>query len=272
MGIVVAIIFLVKKYFLVFITTIKEYCIYRLNFILWRVRAILSLFVTFFLWSAVLEKKNSFLHYQKPAFISYLLIAHIISTFIFGTRTVDIAAQINDGSIINYLLKPVSFFRLYFTKDLADKIINLFFSIIEIGLVIIFFKAPFSLSPNYLLFTIFIINALFISFFVNLMLSFIGFWTTEVWAPRFLFMMLVFFSAGYYFPLDILPQPLYQVVLTTPFAYLFYLPSKTFLGYRDSNQLLLFQLGFSFFWAWASWKLAVFMWKKGNKSFSFWAR
>ena len=191
-----------------------------------------------------------------------------------GTRTSDVAGDINDGRIINYLLKPVSFFSYIFTRDMADKLMNTLFVFIELGIVIVLFHPPLVTPNNHLgIALIFLVNGIFISFFINLLLSFIGFWTTEVWGPRFLFLMLVFFLSGSYFPLDLLPSTIYRLILLTPFPYLYYLPTKILIT-KDISQIPnLFQSFIvSSLWSLASWRLALFVWSKGNKSFSFWGR
>src|SRR3989338_11694161 len=105
-----------KKYLAVFLVTIKEYFVYRLNFILWRFRVVLNILLPLFLWSAVFDKSAVVGNYNMSQFISYLVYGNLIGTFVFGTRTFDISSDINDGKIINTLLKPVSFFNYHFAK------------------------------------------------------------------------------------------------------------------------------------------------------------
>src|SRR3989339_632651 len=255
----------------VFKTTIREYAAYRLNFILWRLRMFLNLLFNFFLWSAVFDTRSTFGPFPKHAMISYILYAYLISTFVLGSRTAEIGAYINDGTIINLILKPVSFFKYYFARDIADKVMNIVFALLELAIVIWLFNATLVLPQNIMLFALFFINGILISFFINLMLSFIGFWTPEIWAPRFLFIMLVFFISGSYFPLNLLPPPVYHALLVTPFPYLFFLPSLTLIGQID-GAVILFQLFFSYFWVVILYHLALYMWKTGNKNFSFWGR
>ncbi len=262
-----------RKYLTILKLSIKEYFAYRLSFILWRVRMFLSILITFFLWNSVFDKNASFAHYGKGSMLSYILFANVISNFVLGTRTTDIASEINDGTIINYLLKPLAFFKYYLTKDIADKLLNTFFVFFEMSIIIFLFKPPLIFPTNLLMALIFLVNGVFISFFINLILSFIGFWTNEVWAPRFLFIMLVSFLSGSFFPLDILPQPLFLILIATPFPYLFYLPTKFLLGDAGVKPIFIYlMIFFSFLWLFLSWQLAKFMWNKGLKTFSFWGR
>jgi len=259
-----------RKYWVVFTTTVKEYFVYRLNFIIWRLRVFLSFAITFFLWLAVFQDRIRFASYEKNYLLSYILYANILANFVLGTRTIDIAAEIIDGSIINRLLKPISFFKFYLCRDLADKLLNLVFVVVEVGLLVILFKTPLVTPKNWLVFFVFISSGTLISFFISLCLSFFGFWSNEVWSPRFLFLTMVFFLSGTYFPLDLLPRIIYYLLLLTPFPYLYYLPTQILLG--KVYQIGYWPLIISFFWLWLLGRITVYLWRTGNKNYSFWGR
>jgi len=262
-----------SKYWLVFVTTIKEYFVYRLNFIIWRLRMFLGFLITFFLWFSVFENRLTFGSYSKTQLISYIFFANIISNFVLGTRTIDIASDIVNGTIMNYILKPFSFFKYYLSRDLADKLLNFLFVVVEVSILIFLFHPPIIIPQStiyYLLMIIFLIIGTLISFFISLCLSFIGFWSNEIWAPRFLFLTLVFFLSGSYFPLDLLPATLYHLFLLTPFPYLFYLPTQILLGHLYLiNPLVIVS---SLFWLIFSGFFARYLWIKGNRSYNFFGR
>ena len=260
-----------QRYFQVFTVTLKEYFAYRLNFVLWRVRNILSTLITLFLWLGVFDTRVSFGSYSKERLLSYLLFSSLITTFVSSTRTSDLAYEIQSGGIMNLLLKPLSIFGYYASTDAADKLINAFFGILEFVLIVFFFKIPLVLPQQLSLSLLFLVFAVCISFSINLMLSFVGFWTPEVWAPRFLFMMLITFVSGTFFPLDLLPPLIYRILLFTPFPYLYFLPTKILID-GVQNTFFVQQLICSAGWAIVLFYLAKTMWKKGIKDFSFWGR
>jgi len=259
-----------KKYWRVFVTTVKEYFTYRLSFILWRFRNLLNLLIIFFLWNAVLEKQPVFGSYNKETFLSYIIFVNLIISFVMGTRTAEIANDIQNSSIINLLLKPVSFFKYNFIRDLADKVINLSFALLEAFFLISVFKVTIIFPKNIGLFLVIFVSSTLIAYFINLMLSFVGFWTPETWAPRFVFFMMISFLSGTYFPLDLLPSFIYRLLLLTPFPYLFYLPTRLLINKipPDINSLI---LG-SFAWVFLGYLITKAVWEKGNRDFSFWGR
>lgn len=259
-----------QKYLRIFEVTIKQYFVYRLSFVLWRLRMFINLIIVFFLWSAVFVHNQQVAGYDKASLLTYILFVNIISTLVMGTRTSDIANQINDGSVMNYLLKPFSFFKYYASQDVADKLLNVAFVFVEFAIIVLLFNPPIQMPQNILLGLTFLVAGLMISFFINMMLSFVAFWTTETWAPRFLYIMLIGFVSGSFFPLDLMPIGFYNFLLTTPFPYLFYFPTKIVLGFKDPQLYL--HLAISYLWVFLTWKLAKYMWNRGNRSFSFWGK
>ena len=98
----------------------------------------------------------------------------------------------------------------------------------------------------------------------------VAFWTAEVWAPRFIYFILVFVLAGNYFPLDIMPKGLYDFLLWTPFPYFIFLPAKIYLHGVDGNTWNIFLIGIA--WIFLTYFIARTLWKKGMKEFSFYGR
>ncbi|GAB4219568.1 MAG: ABC-2 family transporter protein [Candidatus Microgenomates bacterium] len=261
-----------KKYFLISQTVFKEYFTYRLNFILWRLRNLVSLFIPIFLWQAVLTKNQSL----QNQTLTYFLIIHLVSSLIASSTTSEIASIIQNGEIINLLLKPVSFFKYYFFRDLADKTLNFSFAIFEVLIVAWLIKFSFFSFIHFniykvIIFIYFLTLALFLNFFVSMLLSFIGFISPEVWAPRFIFMILLQVASGLFIPLDFLPKPIFNTLIFTPFFYFFYLPTKIIVSNQlnfDIN-LAIFSGGF---WVLIFFIILKFSFQKGLKTFSFWGK
>ena len=253
--------------------SVLEFFVYRLNFILWRVRNLLALLIKYFLWLAVFEKSNIVFGYTEQQMLTYVLLSNVMADIALSTRTADIAGEILKGDVINYILRPIAFFKYQVFRDLGDKFLNIGFSVTEVVLVLLIFKIPFFVQTNPVLYVAMAISILIgcvISFFVNMSMSFIAFWSNEVWAPRFVFIMLLLIFAGSFFPLDILPRWLYYAFFLTPFPYLFYLPTRIYLGMSFVN-VVPFLMGGSV-WCVLSYACAKMLWNKGLREFSFFGR
>lgn len=261
------------KYFTLFLVTVDQYFVYRLNFILWRFRVVLNIILIYFLWTALYQNSNRLFGYSQNEMLTYVLLISIFSDLVFSSRIHELGAEILTGDIINRLLKPMGFFKYLITKEIADKTINISFGIIEITVLIFLLKPTIQLPPDFFTMVVMIVHlfiGLALSFFLSFSVSMIAFWTAEIWAPRFIYFILVFVLAGNYFPLDILPKTFYNFLLLTPFPYFIFLPAQMYLkGLTDYNPLLL--IG-GITWIVIAYFFSSWLWKKGIKEYSFYGR
>lgn len=260
----------IKTYFLVARNTWDEALTYRLNFAVWRLRVFLSLISTYFLWLTLLPQGASIANYNQSLMLTYIVGGAIIYAIVMSTRAASVADDIVQGNLSNYLIRPVNYIWYYFSKDIGDKAMNIVFSLIEVSLVFILLHPPFFLQTNMLfLFSFFIaiIFAVIINFYMNMLLSFIGFFSSEAWAPRFIFFILLSFFAGSIFPLDILPYPLYFFLKLLPFSYLIYAPMKIYLGQLPLEQIL-FNIFLSGVWIVLLRFFVAKIWQKGLSKYS----
>lgn len=258
------------KYFLVAKNTWDEILSYRVNFLLWRVRAVITMLISYFLWTSVMPDQGTMFGYSKELMVTYVLLAPIIFSIVLSTRTHEISENINTGNLSLFLLKPFGYFKYWFSRDIGDKAMNSAFSLGEFLLFIFIVRPEIFIQTNFfyiLMFFISLILAIILMFFVGCLMSMVGFWSPEVWAPRFIFYTLVSFLAGSLFPLDILPPAVYEVLKFLPFAYLQYFPIKIYLGQVNLPEIL---QGFEITLIWTG---IVYLslrrvWNKGLKIFT----
>lgn len=256
-------------YFRVFANTWGETLSYRLNFIMWRFRVVLQLLTMFFLWSTLIPANGSLFGYTSAQMLTYILGTSLMTSIVLATRSSEIGDQINSGMLSNFLIKPMSYIKYWFARDLGDKAMNLVFSAIEIVVLIAIFHPPLVLQTNPM-FLGFTLIAAFVSmtmfFFFNYLLGLFGFWSNEIWGPRFIFWILINFFAGSLFPLDILPAQIFDVLKFLPFTYLLYFPLKIYLG-SYSLATILEGLLISIIWTAILYVFVKIVWNKGLKMY-----
>jgi len=226
-----------KKYLSIFSITLQEVFTYRLNMVMWRVRQIFIFLIPFFIWRAVLGGGGDIYGYSFAAIMTYLFGTTILRSLVMGSRTIDLGWMINTGALTIPLMRPFNIFKFFFIRDLADKLFNLSFMFIELPLIYFVFHPPIFLQTNafYLLCAMSsILCAIFIFFYINVIFGSLAFWTRDIWAPRFLLMVIMEFATGAMFPLDMLPEMWQKIMLLTPFPYLLYVPLKIYLGQNIS--------------------------------------
>jgi len=260
----------VSKYFQLAKITFEEYFVYRLNFFLWRFRSFILFLSLFFFWLAIYGQENNFLGYQKAQMLTYVVGIAFLRSLVLGTRTGDLAGQIRSGELTKLILKPLGVFSFCFVRDLADKFLNLFFVIFEVGLILLIFKFPFYLPKNpatYFFFVVLVTLAFFLYFLINLILSALAFWTEEIWATQWLFgVIFLQFFAGAFFPIDVLPAWLSRIIYLTPFPYLIFFPLKIWLE-QLSAAMAVKAIFIGAFWLIFFYWLVSFLWQKGVKNY-----
>lgn len=259
-----------KKYIRAARNTWEEALSYRFNFTMWRFRNLILLLSMYFLWYSVIPEGTTAFGYDQSSMLTYILLTAIVGAVVTSNRSYAIGQEINEGNLSNFLLQPISYFGYWFSKDIGDKLMNIVFSIGELAIIFFLIKPPIYLQTNFaylFAFAISIILAVILYFFINILLGLIGFWSPDVWAPRFIFWIALGFFAGEYFPLDILPQTIYQVFKLLPFSYLIYFPIKVYLGQLNYVQVL---QGFAvmIFWVILFFATTQMVWKKGLKSYT----
>jgi len=263
-----------KKYWQIINNTWQEYGVYRLNFLVWRLRSFISFATIYFFWWTVFAGRQEVFGWRQEQILTYILGVAMVRSIVLSSRTIDVGGEINQGNLTNYLLKPLNFLSYWFSRDIADKILNIILTIFELVVFFIIVKPLLFLQTNFwfLIFFFFsLILATILYFFINLFLGLIAFWTPEswsgVWGPRFVFTIILEFFAGTIFPLDILPKPIFVILQFTPFPYLIYFPLKIYLGEAGFWQIF---AGFTICLLWLGiWYLIVEKtWRAGLKVYA----
>ena len=247
---------------------------YRVSFMIWRMRSVLQLLTLYYLWFSITTKSTTFFHYSQSQLLTYVFGSSIAVAVIFSTRTTEVANDINEGSLSNFLIRPMSYFTYVFARDIGDKLFNCLCSLFELILLVLLLKPNLFLQTNYLsiLGTIFAIGLGVINYFlIGFLIGAIGFWSSETWGPRFIFGQILGFLSGGLFPLDILPKPLFTFVQLLPFPYLQYFPLKIYLGQITGLQTI---VGFfiSALWTVFLSLLLRAVWSKGVKQYGAYGR
>lgn len=256
-----------KKYLSIFGITLQEIFTYRLNMVMWRIRQIFVFLIPFFIWKSVLGQGGEIYGYSFAGIMTYLFGTTVLRSLVMGSRTIDLGWMINSGNLTIPLMRPMNIFSFFFTRDMADKLFNLSFIFIEIPIILLVFRPPVFLQTNLIILlmaTLGMILAVLIYFFINIIFGSIAFWSRDIWAPRFLLMVIMEFAAGAMFPLDMLPMLWQKIIYYTPFPYLLYVPLKIYLG---SDSMTNIHLAFALAWVIVLGTLASIIWKKGIRSY-----
>lgn len=259
-----------KKYLQLIRLTLQEHLIYRLNFVLWRFRSIVFFLTLFFFWQAVYGGHEELFGYQKSQMITYIIGIALLKSIVFSSRSADMAGMIKNGDLTKIIITPIGLFRYWISRDSADKLLNTGFTVIELLIIVIFFKIPFFMpvDPISIIgFVLIVFLAILLYFFISIGLSITSFWTDEVWAMRWLFgVIFLEFFAGTFFPIDVLPKWLSEIINLTPFPYLAFYPIKIWLG-QITGFAMIEAILICFIWLLIFFILVQYLWRKGVKNY-----
>lgn len=259
-----------RKYLSIFKISFEEEFAYKWNFVLWRFRNVLQIFLIYFLWSTVYsDPSRQIFGYDREKILTYVFGVMIVKALVLSARAMDVSRDVASGDLSNYLIKPVNYFGYWFTRDIASKLLNLSFAAVEFLLLYLILRPPFFFQTNpglILAFIFSIVLAILMYSLILLLISAIPFWLPELgWGSHFLVTVVIVEAlSGSMFPINILPSALQSVILATPFPYLIYFPVQVYLG-GITGWVLVGGILISLAWVGILWISLNVVWQKGLK-------
>lgn len=259
-----------QKYLTVIAMSWSNGFAYPLSFWMWRVRQMMSMVIAISLWESIFRSTPQVFGYYGSQMLTYIFVSNVVGFITLSSRTIEVPNVIRSGDLSLYLIRPLRFFVYWFSRDIADKFQNVIFATFEL-IALYFIFHPTLIAPTHLatllVAALAVFGGLTMYYFINMIFGFLAFWSPDVWAPRFLFFVIMFFVSGSTFPLDIYPPAVVKILSFSPFPYLVFFPSKIWLEQVSSAQIL---YGFI---AMISWIIglalfALLLWKQGVRGYS----
>jgi ABC-2 type transport system permease protein len=236
---------------------------------MWRIRQFLGSVMALSVWTVIFASNTNFANYDRTQMITYIFIVALFQNVILSSILNGLAHTVYSGKISHELLKPLNLFYYFAMQEVADKLKNVGFIVIE-SLLLFFIYQPAIIIPSLFIISmvaVLVFLATLLNFFISLLFGSLGFWSPDTWAPRFLFFMFVEFTAGRLFPLDILPVSLQKIIFLTPFPYLSFVQTQLFLG-RFSPGDSWFHLVVLTSWVALFGFLTGVIWRRGLKDYA----
>ncbi len=243
--------------------------VYRTSLLLWRLRQVISTLMALTIWTTAYTSATPQLSYNQSQMITYIFLTGILQSIVLATALQGLTTFIYSGQLSFLLTKPINIYSYLATQDLADKLKNVLFIVLESILLYLIFR-PSVIWPDLsglMIFGLVVMAGVVMNFFISLIFGAFGFWSPESWGPRFLFYTLIMFTSGTLFPLDILPQTIQTIMYLTPLPYLSFVQTQIFLGRVDGSELTPILLGLVF-WILVLGLGAVYLWRKGLRNYS----
>jgi len=262
----------VQKYLHVFNIGIQNTLVYRVNFLFRSLFGLIPLMATISLWRAIYSgKAGDVAGYTLAQMISYYLIVTIVDALTaVNEDDWQIAADIKDGNISQFLLKPIDYLSYRLCLFGAGRISYTSVAFLPVTLFILYQRKFFVLPAEASTFGWFALSLVLtglLQFFTSYTMALLAFWVLEVSTFIFILFAFEYIAGGHLFPLDILPPTIERVLHYTPFPYQLFFPVSIYVGKSTGTQIYE-GLAIQFSWVVLSYFLARFAWKQGIKKYS----
>jgi ABC-2 type transport system permease protein len=230
--------------------------------------AMLSLWRTIYAQQAGAENASGFSHAQM---IFYYLLVAVVDVFTaVNEDDWQIAADIREGNISQFLLKPVDYLWYRLCLFISGRLAFILVAFVPLGLFILCYASYFQMPASGVALAVFpvslVLTAL-LQFFISYAMAMLAFWLLEISTFIFILFAFEYLASGHLFPLDLLPPVLKHILFLTPFPYQLYFPISIFMG-KVAGSGLWSGLLTQFLWVLAAYGLARWLWRRGVKKYS----
>ena len=263
----------VSKYWHVINIGIQNNLTYRFNFLARSLFGLIPLTAVIYLWRTIYAGKSPgavISSYNLAEMISYYLLATVVDALTaVNEDDWQIAADIKDGNISQFLLKPVDYLWFRLCLFVSGRITYLAVAVIPLTLFFFWLREYFVLPADWTTFGCFLASLVLtalLQFFLSYTMAMLAFWVLEVSTFIFILYAFEYIASGHLFPLDILPPAITRALFFTPFPYQLYFPVSIYMGKVTGTALaqgLLIQLG----WVVLVYGLARFAWHRGIRKY-----
>ena len=263
-----------SKYGHVLSMGIQNTLVYRTNFLFRAAFGLVPLAATLFLWEAIYADKPAGAAigaYTLAQMVSYYLLVTVVDSITaVAEDDWQIAADIKDGAVSQFLLKPLDFLAYRLCLSLSGRVIYTSVALIPVAFFL-FFQREYLVGPaeslGWVLALLSVLMAGLLQFFIAYTVALLSFWVLDVSTFIFIQFAFEFLASGHLFPLDILPDRLHRLLLWSPYPYLLYFPVGVYLGRIQGAELW---QGFALQLAWVvvAFLIARFVWSRGLRKYT----
>jgi len=263
-----------RKYLHVLNVGIQNNLTYRFNFLARSLFGLIPLIALIFVWQKIYAGKAADATvgtYTLAQMISYYLLTTVVDALTaVNEDDWQIAADIKDGNISQFLLKPVDYLTYRLCLFFSGRLTYLAVTGIPLVLFIVCLRRYFFWPADasaWLLFLSSVFLTALLQFFMSYMMAMLAFWVLEVSTFIFILFAFEYIASGHMFPLDILPPTLQRMLEFTPFPYQLFFPVAIYMGKVQGAELIKGLL-IQGCWVLIAYSLARFAWRRGIRHYS----
>jgi ABC-2 type transport system permease protein len=263
-----------KKYWHVVKVGMQNNLTYRFNYLARTLFSFIPLMAMLYLWRTIYGGKAAgamISTYSLAQMISYYLLVAVVDTLTaVNEDDWQIAADIKDGNISQFLLKPIDYLWYRLCLFGSGRLTCVAVAVIPLTLFILCQRQHFVFPADgatLVWFALSLALTALLQFFMSYAMAMLAFWVLEVSTFIFILFAFEYIASGHLFPLDILPPGLERALFFTPFPYQLYFPVGIYMG-KIAGAELARGLATQLLWVVAAYWLARFAWNRGIKKYA----
>jgi ABC-2 type transport system permease protein len=230
-----------KRYFNIFLNYFQIVLTERGRSFVWFLMSTIPALVTYLYWRAVfLSRPASISGWNLSSITSYYFLLIIAASVLIAHIEEDVSNDVKKGELTSYILKPFPYLISKLFTETPYRILQGFYALIPILILIYVFKNPFALSANPTVLILAIITAIMgylLSFIFKMVLGLLALWLTEARGLFQLLEALMYLFGGYLLPITLLPGGFQKIANLLPFSFMLYYPITSFQGKYNVSSL-----------------------------------
>lgn len=261
-----------RKYLAGFRMALSRELIYRTNFIFGRVRELIIFGSLMFLYSALPDGAGP---YDQERLLTYAIAGVFVAAVLFVFGMENIANEIAEGDLVNFLLRPVRYLWFWTFRISATRALLVVAGIAEIFILrMIFPSAELFFQSQWepwIASLVLLLGAIILVQLLDFIAGSFSFWTHRGHGPRWFIQLTLLVLSGAYFPIDLYPVWLKDIIMFTPFPSVAYVPIRVYLG-DLAGPIILQSLFVQWFWISLFGLILYVLWSRGVKSYEAFGR
>jgi len=257
------------KYFMVFLTRIKNLFEYRTNILLKLIRPVIMTLAIGSLWLVLFKINDNrpIGGFTKESFIVYLITIRFIAVFSPGGASIaEMNEEICTGNIIMRLVRPIHYLVWLFFRNLPVPLVS---GVIGLTLVTILTRLFSTVAPSGWFVPLFIcsvILTIFIQYAFYQGIGILSFWIYEIHSVERFYKMAAGLLSGEMIPLTLFPLAIQNGLYFLPFASLAFIPGGIYVGIFTLHKAMVL-VASQAVWAVLLWSIVIWTYGRGLRKF-----
>lgn len=261
-----------RLYSAVFSLGLQNAFVYRWNFFMRAAFGLVPLAATVWIWKAIFESRGNAEvgGYSFGEMVFYFVAVTIVESLVSPTDDEwQIAADIREGRISSFLLRPINYLGYRACLFLSSRVVYALVAIVPLLVVVWWLPGEMKMpagAAEWAAFGASLVMAAALQFLIAFVLATLAFWVLEISTLVFILYSFEYFLSGRIFPVDVLPAGLRIALQALPFPYELYFPVAIWMG-KVSGASLWGGLAVQAGWTAALFGLSVWLWRRGVRHY-----